>query len=401
MPDRAASLLPAEVAHRTGSVRAVDGALANRVDALLAQTPIFDGHNDLLYELRVRASSDLDRIDLRADLTATGLHTDLSRMRAGRLGAQFWSVWAPDSVPAGPVTAALEQIDLIRRMIARYPDHLMLALSADDVERAHATGRVASLLGLEGGHLIGNSLGVLRAMHALGIRYLTLTHILSTEWADSASDERRGRGLSAFGRDVVRELNRIGVLVDLAHVAPATMHAALDVSRAPAFFSHSAARALCDSPRNVPDDVLVRVRDTNGLVMVAFVNGFLTEDCRQWMDAESDVEDRLDARYAHDDPGWYAARASWIAANPPPPCGVDRVADHIQHVRDVAGVDCVGIGSDFDGMPTAPDGLADVAAFPALVTELAGRGWSDLELSKLTWHNALRVLRDTESVARG
>ncbi len=359
--------------------------------------PVFDGHNDLPWELRRRVRGDLGALDLRTDRSATGLHTDLPRLRTGRVGAQFWSVYAPDGPAA--VATALEQIDLVRRLVRAYPDDLVLALDAADVERAVAAGRIASLAGVEGGHLIGNSLGVLRMLHALGARYLTLTHVRNTDWADSATDEPRVGGLNDFGREVVRELNRLGMLADLSHVAPSTMHAALEVSVAPAFFSHSSARALCDHPRNVPDDVLARVRDTGGVVMVTFVPGFLNEECREWMDALVAEESRLSLSFPMDDPAWAAGEAAWIAANPQPPCGVADVADHVEHVREIAGPDAVGIGSDFDGMPTTPTGLADVAGFPALVAELAGRGWSEAELRGLCWANALRVLRDTAAAA--
>jgi membrane dipeptidase len=375
--------------------------LRDRIGSVLAKAPVFDGHNDLPWELRRRVRGDLDRLDLRQDQAATGLHTDLPRLRAGGVGAQFWSIWSPDDAPAvDPVTAALEQLDLVRRMVARHPDALALASSADEVEAARAAGRLASLAGVEGGHQIGNSLGVLRMLYALGARYLTLTHLSNTDWADSATDAPRVGGLSPFGREVVRELNRLGMLVDLSHVAPSTMDGALDVSVAPAFFSHSSARALCDHPRNVPDAVLERVRDSGGVVMVTLVTGYLDEGCRAWMDALTAEESRVSASYERDDPAWYAARDAWIAANPSPPCGVEVVADHVEHVRTVAGVDAVGIGGDYDGMPTAPDGMPDVSGYPALLAALSERNWSDADLAKLTWGNAVRVLRETESVGR-
>jgi membrane dipeptidase len=373
------------------------------VTDVLRTAPVFDGHNDLLWELRHRVGGDLDRLDLRRDQAGTGLHTDLPRLRAGGVGAQFWSVWGPDDRPGGPadpVLLALEQFDLLRRLAARHPEALALARTADDVAAAHAAGRVASLAGVEGGHHIGNSLAVLRMLHALGANYLTLTHMHNTDWADSATDAPVHGGLTAFGHEVVRELNRLGMLVDLSHVADTTMRAALDTSVAPAFFSHSSARALCDHPRNVPDDVLARVRQTDGLVMVTFVTGYVTVDCRDWMAALDVEQARLDARFAHDDPAWYAGRDAWIRANPSPPCTVSDVADHVEHVRSVAGVDAVGLGGDYDGMPTAPDGMPDVSGYPALLAELASRGWSDADLAKLTWHNALRVLRATESAGR-
>jgi membrane dipeptidase len=370
----------------------------SRIAAVLAQSPVIDGHNDLPWVLRVRGAQDLD---ISADLRDSGLHTDIPRLRAGSVGAQFWSVYVPCSLPGGAAVAAtLEQIDVVRRLAARFPDDLALAYTADDVERIRASGRVASLIGMEGGHCIDNSLGVLRMMYALGARYMTLTHSRNTSWADSATDDPAVGGLSDFGRDVVRECNRLGLIADLSHVAPSTMHAALDVSAAPAFFSHSSARALCDHPRNVPDDVLVRVRDSEGVVMVTFVPGFLNEECRVWMDAlvaeELLISDRLD----DESPSWYEAQRAWLQENPRPPCGVADVADHIEHVRDMAGVDHVGLGSDFDGIVATPDGLPGVDSYPAVLGELAERGWSDADLAKLTWHNTLRVLRATESVAQ-
>jgi membrane dipeptidase len=339
--------------------------------------PIVDGHNDLAWELRVRYGYDLGVCDLSADQRRTGLHTDLLRLRAGGVGAQFWSVWV-DCELADPVTATLEQIDAVHSVISLYPD-LEFAGSAVDVERAWSQGKIASLLGAEGGHSIDSSLGVLRMLHRLGVRYLTLTHTKNTPWADSATDSPAVGGLSEFGHEVVRELNRLRMMVDLSHVAPSTMHAALDTSTAPAFFSHSSARALCDHPRNVPDDVLMRVRDTDGVVMVTFVPWFLTEECRAW----AEERDRRDDREI------------WLRDNPRPPCGVSDVADHITHIRELIGVDHVGLGGDFDGMESTPDGLEDVSAYPRLLAELVGRGWSDADIAKLTSGNALRIMRSS------
>ncbi|HEY3501247.1 MAG TPA: dipeptidase, partial [Actinocatenispora sp.] len=362
--------------------------------------PVLDGHNDLLWELRMRGGYDFDAVDV--GVVQPEIHTDVPRLRAGGVGAQFWSVWVPcdGPVPAvrpgaaapDPVAATLEQIDAAYAMIARYGKDLVLATTADDVERAFAAGRIASLLGAEGGHQIGGSLGVLRVLHRLGVRYLTLTHVRNTDWADSATDEPVHGGLTDFGRTVVREMNRLGMLVDLSHTAASTMHDALDVSTAPAFFSHSNARALCSHPRNVPDDVLTRVRDTDGVVMLTFVPGFLTEECHAWMDAYQVEEERL----GHDD---RAGRDAWLDAHPRPPCSVTDVADHVDYVRDVAGVRAVGLGGDFDGMNSPPDGLTDVSGYPRLLAELADRGWSESELSGLASDNVLRVLRDTQAAA--
>jgi membrane dipeptidase len=369
----------------------------DRIPRLLAESPVVDGHNDLPWELRQRAGG--PPIDLTVDQSGIGLHTDLPRFRAGGVGAQFWSVYVPSTF-ANPVTATLEQIDLVRGLVARYPDHLMLATSADEMEHARETGRIASLIGMEGGQSIDSSLGALRMMHALGARYLTLTHFHNTPWADSATDEPVVGGLSEFGRDVVRECNRLGVLADLAHVADTTMHATLDVSFAPAFFSHSNARALCGHVRNVPDDVLTRVRDSDGIVMVTFVPGFLREDCREWIDALIKEYGRLAAEYGEGTDGYAGGVQAWLTANPRPPCTVADVADHVEYVREVAGVDHVGLGGDFDGVAATPDGLSGVDGYPTLLEELARRGWADAELAKLTWHNAVRVVRDTEAAAR-
>jgi membrane dipeptidase len=371
-------------------------AADERVRALLARAPVIDGHNDLAWALRLRP--DRDGIDLTREQSATGLHTDIPRLRTGGVGAQFWSVYVPSSLPGGAaVTATLEQIDAVRRLAERYPDDLALATTADEVEQVFAAGRVASLIGVEGGHSIDCSLGVLRMLYDLGARYLTLTHFQNTPWADSATDDPAVGGLSEFGREVVRECNRLGVLVDLSHVAPSTMHAALDTSVAPAFFSHSSARALCDHVRNVPDDVLVRVRDSGGVVMVTFVPGFLTEQCRAWIGT---YPDELQRELGPESPEWTAAEQAWLAANPRPPCDVADVADHIEHIRALAGVDHIGLGGDMDGVLALPDGLEGVDGYPVLIRELIGRGWSDADLAKLTWHNCLRVLRATEEVAR-
>jgi membrane dipeptidase len=362
--------------------------------------PVIDGHNDLAWELRCRVGYDIGRLDIAVDQSAAGLHTDLPRLRAGGVGAQFWSVYVPCALTGdAAVAATLEQIDAVHRIVGRYPDDLALAGTAEQVETSRAAGRIASLLGAEGGHSIACSLGTMRMLYALGVRYLTLTHARNTPWADSATDAPAVGGLSAFGREVVRECNRLGMLVDLSHVAPSTMHAALDVSAAPAFFSHSSARALCDHPRNVPDDVLARVPGSGGVVMVTFVPGFLTEECRDWYDRLVDEGERMRQSFAEYSPDWYAARAAWVRANPRPPCDAGDVADHVEHVREVAGVEHVGLGGDFDGTVSLPDGLQGVDGYPTLLAELARRGWSDADLAKLAWHNALRVLRATEAVA--
>lgn len=386
--------------------------VAERVRAVLAAHPVIDGHNDLAWELRERVGYRLDELNLLHDHGDTGLHTDLPRLRAGGVGAQFWSVWAPCHHGGNTVAVTLEQIDAVYALVRRYPDQLALAASADAVDRAVADGRIAALIGVEGGHQIAASLGTLRMMYELGARYLTLTHNESTAWADSATGAPKAGGLTGFGREVVRECNRLGMLVDLSHTADSTMHAALDTSEAPAFFSHSSARALCGHPRNVPDDVLRRVHDSHGVVMVTFVPGFLNEECHAWMDAMGAEEDRLaaavgaagpDAGTTADSGAIKAQRdgiAIWLERNPRPPCDVTDVADHVEHVRDTAGLDAVGLGGDFDGITRTPDGLPDVSGYPNLLAELATRGWSDPDLGKLCYGNAIRVLRATESTAR-
>lgn len=372
-----------------------------RIRTLLADAPVLDGHNDLAWEMRSRVRYDLNRLDLAENHRDTGLHTDLPRLAAGGVGGQYWSVWVPQTLGRdAAVVTTLEQIDFVYAMVDRYPDRMVMARGAEEAEAARHRGKVAALLGAEGGHSIGESLAALRMLAALGVRYLTLTHIYNIRWADSATDAAVLNGLSPFGHEVVRECNRLDVMADLSHVSPAVMHAALDTSVAPAFFSHSSARALCDHPRNVPDDVLARVRDTNGVVMVAFVPGFLNEPGRVWLDELMAFEEELSRQYAPDSATYREQRRRHVAAHPSPPATVSDVADHVEHVRAVAGVGAVGLGGDYDGIVNTPKGLEDVAGYPNLLAELADRGWSDAELAGLTWRNAQRVLRDTEAAAR-
>jgi len=383
--------------------------------ALLRRFPLIDGHNDLPWALRARAGGDTSRVRLTgpgdaaaepADqaevnlaVPVAGTHTDLPRLAAGGVGAQFWSVYVPSSLAAdGAVTTVLEQIELARRMIARYPEALELALTADDVERIFASGRVASLLGAEGGHAIAGSLGVLRMLYALGVRYMTLTHNNNVGWADSATDDPEAGGLTDFGRDVVREMQRLGMLVDLSHVAAGTMLDALDVAAAPVIFSHSSARAICDSPRNVPDDVLARLAANGGVCMVTFVPGFVSQEAADWL-AGLKAETARRGLDARDLAQVFAVKPEWEAAHPVPQATLAQVADHIEHVRRVAGLEHVGIGGDFDGTPDVTAGLEDVSAYPALFAELLARGWSEPDCAALAGGNLLRVLRDAESVA--
>ncbi|UCM88430.1 dipeptidase [Streptomyces marincola] len=379
---------------------AADPATLARAAELLAEHPVFDGHNDLPWALREQVGYDLDRRDIATDQGAH-LHTDLPRLRAGGVGAQFWSVYVRTDLRGdAAVSACLEQIDVVDALIRRYPDHLGRALTADDVERARAEGRVASLMGAEGGHSINNSLATLRAFHRLGVRYMTLTHNDTIDWADSATDEPRHDGLSAFGEEVVREMNRVGMLVDLSHVAPATMRDALRVTEAPVIFSHSSARAVCDHPRNVPDDVLAALPGNGGVAMATFVPKFVLPGAVDW---DRRAAENLAAHGLHPldttERGMAVHRA-FEAEHPRPRATVATVADHLDHMREVAGIDHVGIGGDYDGTAFLPDGLESVAGYPRLVAELLARRWSAADLAKLTWHNAVRVLRDAEAVAR-
>jgi membrane dipeptidase len=361
---------------------------------LLGRFPLVDGHNDLPWALRKRPGGD-------ANLAAPvdGTHTDLPRLAAGRVGAQFWSVYVPATLAGdGAVAAVLEQIDLTRRLIAGYPEALGLALTAADVERIFASGRVASLLGAEGGHAIAGSLGVLRMLYALGVRYMTLTHNANVGWADSATDEPQAGGLTEAGRDVVREMQRIGMLVDLSHVSPDTMRDTLDVAGAPVIFSHSSARAVCDAPRNVPDDVLARLAANGGVCMVTFVPAFVSQECADWMAGlKAEAARRgLDPR---DLGKLFSIKPEWEQEHPVPRATLTQVADHIDHVRRVAGAEHVGLGGDFDGTDDVTAGLEDVSTYPALFAELLRRGWTEADCAALAGGNVLRALRAAETYA--
>lgn len=373
------------------------GAL-EEVRELLREFPVVDGHNDLPWALREQVRYDLDALDIAGD-RRDRLHTDLPRLRAGGVGAQYWSVYVPAEQP-DPVAATLEQIDCVRRMLERYPADLAPARTAADLEAARAEGRIASLMGAEGGHSIANSLGTLRALHALGVRYMTLTHNSNVDWADSATDEPRAGGLTAFGREVVREMNRLGMLVDLSHVAATTMRDALDASAAPVIFSHSSARAVCDHPRNIPDDVLERLPGNGGVAMVTFVPKFVLQAAVDWTAA---ADENLRAHGLHHldtSPEAMRLHRAFEERHPRPVATVSVVADHLDHMREVAGIDHLGIGGDYDGTAFTPDGLDDVSGYPNLLAELLDRGWSRADLAKLTWRNAVRVLGAAEDVAR-
>jgi membrane dipeptidase len=360
---------------------------------------VIDGHNDLPWAIRTAKGAPMDvaAYDLRK--TTPGM-TDIARLKAGMVGGQFWSIYVPGEIKdSGFARVQLEEFDIARRMIARYPDALELALTADDIERAIKRKHVASLLGMEGGHAIENSLGALRVYYELGARYMTLTHNVTLDWADAALDEPKHGGLTDFGREVVREMNRLGMLVDLSHVSPGVMSDALTTTEAPVIFSHSSARALVDYPRNVPDSILARLPANGGVVMVTFVPGFVSNKVRA---AEKEQDDALKPLLegVTDTAQRTKIRSDYTTAHPLPKATIADVADHVEHVRQVAGIDHVGIGSDFDGIDEGPAGLEDVSKFPNLFAELIRRGWSDADLEKLADKNVLRVLRQAEAVAK-
>jgi membrane dipeptidase len=375
---------------------ALSAASLESARTLLTATPVFDGHNDLPWALREAGESQAVPVDITEPVPFT--QTDLPRLRAGRVGAQFWSVYVPAELEGdAAVSATLEQIDLVHRLIARHPAALGLALTADDVQQLMAAGKVASLIGAEGGHSIAASLGVLRAMYALGVRYMTLTHNRNIPWADSATDEPALGGLSDFGRTVVIEMQRIGMLVDLSHVSADTMNDALDVATAPVIFSHSSARAVTKHPRNVPDEVLERLAANGGVAMVTFVPQFVSAACQEWdLAAAAEAQRRgIDYRTISE----RTQLADWVEEHPMPAATLRDVADHVDHVRAAAGLDHVGIGGDFDGCTQLPVGLTDVSCYPALFAELLDRGWSTADCGKLASGNILRVLRDATDAA--
>jgi membrane dipeptidase len=385
------------------SAATADPALVEKARKLLREVPLVDGHNDLPWEYRQRVKNQLDKIDLTADTSKLEkpMHTDIPRLRQGGMGAQFWSVYIPADL-AGPqaVRTVMEQIDVVHRLAGRYPDVFEVSATADDVVRIHKAGKIASLIGMEGGHSIDNSLATLRQLYNTGARYMTITHSKNVGWADSATDAPKHGGLTRFGEEVIREMNRLGMLVDLSHVSPDTMKDALRVSAAPVIFSHSSARALDAHPRNVPDEVLKMMPEDGGVVMVTFVPSFVSEEVRAWNSLEDAEEARLEALNPDDPKKVESGLEAWRKANPSPRATLAQVADHVEHVRKVAGIDHVGIGSDFDGITSTPEGLDGVEDFPALLAELMRRGWKDEEIKKLAGLNLLRVLRETEKVAQ-
>ncbi len=390
----AALLLPAAASAQ------LDPATARRIDRILAATPLIDGHNDLPEQLSESHDYRVEGLASGGAARAKPLMTDMARLRAGRVGAQFWSVYIDGTITGDEaIRKTIEQIDIVDRLVAAYPRDLELARTADDIVRIHKAGRVASLIGIEGGRQIGGSLPALRQFYRLGARYMTLTHNQTTEWADSATDEPKHGGLSSFGLKVVGEMNRLGMLVDLSHVAPTTMRQAITASRAPVIFSHSSAGGVNRHPRNVPDDVLRLLPANGGVVMVNWVPGFLSPAVWRWDGLRSAEEARLKSIHRASKAEVAEGVKAWEAANPRPPVNVTEVADHIDHVARVAGHDHVGIGADLDGIPYTPTGLEGVDTYPRLFAELIRRGWSDDNLAKLAGGNVLRALHRAEAVA--
>jgi membrane dipeptidase len=379
-------------------IRAQSDPLLERAKRLLREVPIVDGHNDYPMVVREKANGDLAKLDIRQP--QPGIMTDLKRLAAGGIGGQFWSVYVPvDLKGADAVSATLDQIDIVYQMIARYPDRLALAVTADEVERIEKQGKIASLIGVEGGHSINGSLGVLRMFYRLGARYMTLTHSSNTPWADSATDTPQHNGLTPFGEEVVREMNRLGMLVDLSHVSPATMDAALRVSRAPVIFSHSAARALVDRPRDVPDNVLAQLPKNGGVIMVTFVPSFVSQEVASYTTLEEGEEKKLTDELKNAG-AVKKTMDDWRKSHPAPRATLIQVADHIDHIKAVAGIDHIGLGSDFDGITSVVVGLEDVSTYPQLVRELLRRGYSDDDIRKIAGRNILRTLRQAEEVSR-
>lgn len=389
-----------------GGLLAAAAALGIASPGQAADYFIVDGHNDLPWQYHGRHDNRLAELDVAEDQRdlEPALHTDLPRLREGRVGAQFWSVFVPIQEyggTAGDASRVMTQMDVVRRLAGRYPEDLALAFTAAEVRAAIADGRIASLMGIEGGHAIEDSLGTLRSLYAAGARYMTLTHGKGLRWADSATDEARHDGLTDFGVTVVEQMNRLGMLVDLSHVTAATMHDALDASSAPVIFSHSSARAVTDHPRNVPDDVLERLPENGGVVMVTFVPGYVSQEKRDWDRAKRGEQARLEAMHPFDEEAREAALEAWVEAHPNPGAKLSQVADHIDHIRDVAGVEHIGIGGDFDGIGEVVDGLEDVSTYPALMDELSLRGYSGADIAAIAGENVLRVMEEAERIATG
>ena len=389
-------ILPA--AWDAGGQQPPDPKLIQQARTLLARSPLIDGHNDYPWTLWENAKRDLDKLDIRQPQPS--IMTDIPRLRAGGVGGQFWSVYVPVELAGQTaVTATLEQIDIVHRMLRKYPDTFELALTAADVERIFKSGRIASLIGMEGGHSIDSSLGALRMFHRLGARYMTLTHSAHVPWADSSTGPAAAGGLTSFGEQVVREMNWLGMLVDLSHVSPDTMEDAIRVSDAPVIFSHSSARAVTDVVRNVPDQILRMLPQDGGVVMVTFVPGFLSPAVAAHTRAQTAEENRLKQQFPTDPAAAKAGVAAWSKANPAPRATLADAANHIDHLRKVAGIDHIGLGGDFDGISSVPSGLEDVSTYPALIAELLRRGYTDDDVRKIAGLNILRVMREVERVS--
>jgi membrane dipeptidase len=382
------------------SAQAIPPQVQARIDRILKATPLIDGHNDLPEQLRENYGLSIEGLASGTDQRPKPLMTDMARLHQGRVGGQFWSVYIPSEVTGDTaIRETIEQIDIVKRLVKAYPNDLALAGTADDVVRIHKTGKVASLIGIEGGHQIGGNLAALRQFYELGARYMTLTHFKNNEWADSATDDPKYHGLTDFGRTVVHEMNRLGMLVDLSHVSDDTMRQAIAASKAPVIFSHSSARALSDHNRNVPDDILQLTGRNGGVVMVNFYPPYVSDAFRKWNAEEAAEEGRAKSLHNGRPEAREAAIAAWKAANPAPRVTVSDLADHVDHVARVAGYDHVGIGGDLEGIEVAPEGLGTVSGYPLLFAELVRRGWSDENLAKLAGGNLLRVLRQAEAVA--
>jgi membrane dipeptidase len=382
------------------SAQTIDAKTQARIDRILKATPLIDGHNDIAEQLREHYALSVEGLASGTDKREHPLMTDMARLHQGRVGGQFWSVYIPSEVTGDTaIRETIEQIDIVKRMAKAYPNDLTLAYTADDVVRIHKSGRVASLIGIEGGHQIGGNLAALRLFYELGARYMTLTHFRNNEWADSATDDPKYHGITDFGRTVIHEMNRLGMLVDLSHVSDDTMRDALKVSRAPVIFSHSSARALDDHNRNVPDDILKLTDANGGVVMVNFFPAYVSDAFRKWNADEAAEEARAKSLYNGRPEAREAAIKAWKATNPQPRVTVAEVADHVEHIARLAGYDHVGIGGDLDGIESAPEGLGTVSGYPLLFAELIRRGWSDENLAKLAGGNVLRVMRQAEAVA--
>jgi membrane dipeptidase len=377
-----------------------DVVLTEEALAIHREALLIDGHNDLPYELRRKDGPSFRNIDLSKPQPR--FHTDIDRLRKGNVGAQFWSAYVPSSTGAKgtAVRMTLEQIDVIHELAIRYPDTFEMAYNTDDILRVRKAGKIACLIGVEGGHSIDNSLGVLRGLYRLGVRYMTLTHSESLDWADSCSDVPKANGLSPFGEEVVREMNRLGMLVDLSHVSPETMRAALKVTKAPVIFSHSSARAVADHPRNVPDDVLKLVKQNNGVVMVNFYSGFLVPEGARVTRKMFEVARELKQKYPNDDAKYEEAVRAWLKEHDYPAGTVHTIVDHIEHIVKTAGLDHAGIGSDFDGVPRLPHQMNDVSCYPLITQELLNRGYKKEQIHKILGGNVMRVFRDAERVSR-